>query len=313
LIATGGRPTWPKISGTELGITSDGFFELDHLPKSTAIVGAGYIAVELAGILRALGSQVTLIVRGDQVLRGFDTMIRDSLTNELTTAGIKIVPNTQVTKLEKQGDNIRLSTDKEFTEDFSKVIWAIGRTPNTETIGLEKSGVKVNDQGFIIVDEWQTTNVQHIFSVGDVCGKFLLTPVAIAAGRRLSDRIFGGNSHSKLFYDNIPTVVFSHPPIGTVGLTEQEARDKFKDSVKIYTSNFTNMYHSITTRKTKTSMKLIVAGTEEKIVGLHLIGIGADEMLQGFAVAVKMGATKKQFDETVAIHPTAAEEFVTMR
>jgi len=312
LIATGGKPTWPKIPGAELGMVSDGFFDLNTLPKSTAVVGSGYIAVELAGILNALGSKVTLIIRGEKILRPFDSMLRDALTNEMTNAGIKIINNANVTKVEKLGDHLALSTDTQATENFEKIIWAIGRAPNTD-IGLNHCGVKVDDSGNIIVDEWQNTNVPNIFAIGDVCGKYLLTPVAIAAGRRLSDRIFGGNSGSKLFYENIPTVIFSHPTIGTVGLTEQEARDKYKDGVRLYISNFTNMYHSVTQRKTKTSMKLIVAGPEEKVVGVHIIGIGADEMLQGFAVAVKMGATKKQLDDTVAIHPTAAEELVTMR
>jgi len=312
LIATGGTPIWPKIPGAELGSVSDGFFDLDKLPKSTAVVGSGYIAVELAGILNALGSKVTLIIRGEKVLRPFDSMIRDVITNEMINAGIKIINNANVTKVEKQGDNLSLSTDTKIIENFEKIIWAIGRTPNTD-IGLNHCGVKLDNSGNILVDEWQNTNVPNIFGVGDVCGKYLLTPVAIAAGRRLSDRLFGGKTDSKLFYDNIPTVIFSHPTIGTVGLTEQEAREKYKDGVRLYTSNFTNMYHAVTHRKTKTSMKLIVVGPEEKVVGVHIIGIGADEMLQGFAVAVKMGATKKQLDDTVAIHPTAAEELVTMR
>ncbi|XP_044767880.1 glutathione reductase, mitochondrial isoform X5 [Neomonachus schauinslandi] len=244
LIATGGVPSRPQesqIPGACLGITSDGFFQLEELPGRSVIVGAGYIAVEIAGILSALGSKTSLMIRHDK-------------------------------------------------------------------------GIQTDDKGHIIVDEFQNTSIKGIYAVGDVCGKALLTPVAIAAGRKLAHRLFECKEDSKLDYDNIPTVVFSHPPIGTVGLTEDEAIYKYgKENVKTYSTTFTPMYHAVTKRKTKCVMKMVCATAEEKVVGIHMQGIGCDEMLQGFAVAVKMGATKADFDNTVAIHPTSSEELVTLR
>uniref|UniRef100_A0A2K6QJZ4 Glutathione reductase, mitochondrial n=1 Tax=Rhinopithecus roxellana TaxID=61622 RepID=A0A2K6QJZ4_RHIRO len=244
LIATGGVPSIPhesQIPGASLGITSDGFFQLEELPSRSVIVGAGYIAVEIAGILSALGSKTSLMIRHDK-------------------------------------------------------------------------GIQTDDKGHIIVDEFQNTNVKGIYAVGDVCGKALLTPVAIAAGRKLAHRLFEHKEDSKLDYNNIPTVVFSHPPIGTVGLTEDEAIHKYgEENVKIYSTSFTPMYHAVTKRKTKCVMKMVCANKEEKVVGIHMQGLGCDEMLQGFAVAVKMGATKADFDNTVAIHPTSSEELVTLR
>lgn len=310
LIATGGRPLIPTVPGAELGITSDGFFELEEQPKKVAVVGAGYIAVELAGILNALGSEVHLLIRHDEVLRTFDNMLRETLTKELVSAGIKLHTNIEVASLEKSEEaekvNIVPKGDAHDSEDlkgYNSVIWAIGRSPNVEDLNLDKAGVAL-EHGFIKADEWQVTNQKNHYALGDVCGKWLLTPVAIAAGRRLADRLWGGKPDSKLDYNNIATVVFSHPPLGTVGLTEEEAEKKYgKENLKIYTARFTNMYHSVTQRKTPTAMKLVTVLPEEKIVGLHSIGLGSDEMLQGFAVAVKMGATKKDFDDTVAIHP----------
>eukprot|EP01098_Paradermamoeba_levis_P002820 TRINITY_DN1338_c0_g1_i1.p1 TRINITY_DN1338_c0_g1~~TRINITY_DN1338_c0_g1_i1.p1 ORF type:complete len:457 (-),score=171.81 TRINITY_DN1338_c0_g1_i1:124-1494(-) len=313
LIATGGRPSTPDVPGRELAITSDGFFELDSQPKTVAVIGAGYIAVELAGIFAALGSQTSLVIRGDRPLRTFDQMLQDSLFDEMTNAGVKIIPKTTIKCLEKaEGGTTIVTGNNEKLGPFQVVLMAIGRSPNTE-IGLDKTGVKLDAHGFIDVDKWQNTSAPNVYAVGDVCGRALLTPVAIAAGRRLVDRVFGGKSDAHLDYDVIPTVVFSHPTIGTIGLTEAEAVKKFgADKIKVYKSVFTNMYHALTQRKTKTSMKLVVVLPEERVVGLHVIGIGADEMTQGFGVAIKMGATKKDFDSTIAIHPTAAEEFVTM-
>jgi len=198
-------------------------------------------------------------------------------------------------------------------EDVDALIWAIGRTPNTADINLDAAGVEMNSNGTIPTDDFQNTNVDNIYALGDITGRAPLTPVAIASARCLADRLFNNQPERKLDYDNIPSVVFSHPPIGTVGMTEEQARKKHGQSVKVYTSNFTNMYHALTEHQYKTSMKLIVVGPQEKIVGCHVIGTGADEMLQGFAVALKMGATKADFDNTVAIHPTSSEEFVTMR
>uniref|UniRef100_A0A2R9B7P6 Glutathione reductase, mitochondrial n=1 Tax=Pan paniscus TaxID=9597 RepID=A0A2R9B7P6_PANPA len=273
LIATGGMPSTPhesQIPGASLGITSDGFFQLEELPSRSVIVGAGYIAVEMAGILSALGSKTSLMIRHDKVLRSFDSVISTNCTEELENAGVEVLKFSQ--------------------------------------------GIQTDDKGHIIVDEFQNTNVKGIYAVGDVCGKALLTPVAIAAGRKLAHRLFEYKEDSKLDYNNIPTVVFSHPPIGTVGLTEDEAIHKYGiENVKTYSTSFTPMYHAVTKRKTKCVMKMVCANKEEKVVGIHMQGLGCDEMLQGFAVAVKMGATKADFDNTVAIHPTSSEELVTLR
>uniref|UniRef100_A0A8C9VV41 glutathione-disulfide reductase n=1 Tax=Scleropages formosus TaxID=113540 RepID=A0A8C9VV41_SCLFO len=325
LIATGGRPSVvsdDEIPGASLGITSDGFFELESLPRRSVIVGAGYIAVEMAGILCALGSKTSLIIRHGEVLRSFDSMISSNCTKELQSSGESVVVVVKSVKKTAKGLEVTLLTrDPEKKEEMSSTIsevdcllWAIGREPSIEGLNLEKLGVKQDARGHIVVDEFQTTTRPGIYAVGDVCGRALLTPVAIAAGRKLAHRLFEGKQDSKLDYVNIPTVVFSHPPIGTVGLTEDEAiKTHGKENVKIYTTSFTPMYHVMTTRKSQCVMKLVCVGKEEKVVGLHMQGLGCDEMLQGFAVAVQMGATKADFDRTVAIHPTSAEELVTLR
>ncbi|HEY9396846.1 MAG TPA: glutathione-disulfide reductase, partial [Burkholderiales bacterium] len=314
VIATGGQPTIPDVPGAELGITSDGFFELKTQPRRVAVVGAGYIAVELAGMLAALGTEVSLIIRRDAVLRIFDRMLQEGAMEALKAEGINIITNAQVASLVRRNDSIEV-TLKDGTKHagFDEVIWAIGREPNTEGLRLEKAGVHPNEQGFIPTDAFQNTNVAGVYAIGDVTGRAPLTPVAIAAGRRLADRLFNGQAERKLDYDIVPTVVFTHPPIGTVGITEDEARAQYGDAVKVYQTRFTPMYYAFTKHKSMTAMKLVCVGPEEKIVGLHVIGQGADEMLQGFAVAVQMGATKADFDDTIAIHPTSAEEFVTMR
>ncbi|XP_069482270.1 glutathione reductase, mitochondrial [Ambystoma mexicanum] len=326
LIATGGRPVIPtesEVPGANLGITSDGFFELEELPRRSVIVGAGYIAVEIAGILQALGSEALLLIRQDKVLRSFDSMISSNCTQELTNAGVDIWTYSQVKSVTKTSSGLEVSvicvapgrkpTFKKI-QDVDCLLWAIGRGPNTEELNLDKLGLDLDDKGHIVVDEFQNTSRKGIYAVGDVCGRALLTPVAIAAGRNLAQRLFEGQEDSKLDYRNIPTVVFSHPPIGTVGLTEEEALVKFgKNNVKTYTTAFTPMYHAVTKRKTKCVMKLVCSGIEEKVVGLHMQGLGCDEMLQGFSVAIKMGATKTDFDNTVAIHPTSSEELVTLR
>ncbi|XP_076878016.1 glutathione reductase, mitochondrial [Brachyhypopomus gauderio] len=329
LIATGGHPSTVSeevIPGASLGITSDGFFELESCPRRSVIVGAGYIAVEMAGILSSLGSKTSLIIRHDEVLRNFDALISSNCTKELQNSGIDLWRNTQVKSVQKteEGLDVTLVTkdpkDKDSEKKIDRIqgvdclLWAIGREPNTAGLNLSQIGVKLDTKGCIVVDEFQNTTRQGIYALGDVCGKALLTPVAIAAGRKLAHRLFEGRAESKLDYTNIPTVVFTHPPIGTIGLTEDEANRCWgKANVKTYTTSFTPMYHAITTRKTKCIMKLVCAGKEEKVVGLHMQGLGCDEMLQGFAVAIKMGATKADFDNTVAIHPTSAEELVTMR
>jgi glutathione reductase (NADPH) len=315
LIATGGRPSVPNLPGAQLGITSDGFFELEALPRRVAVAGAGYIAVELAGVLAGLGAEVTLLVRHDGVLRDFDPMIREHLADELRRAGIELRIHSVVSKVEEQTGGLKTLhlADGTDLEGFDTLLWAIGREPLVDGLGLDAAGVETDDAGHILTDAYQNTNVPGVYAIGDVTGRAQLTPVAIAAGRRLADRVFGNMPERRLSYENIATVVFSHPPIGTVGLTEIEAHASYgADEVKVYQSVFTPMFNQLTESKPKTAMKLVTAGPDERVVGCHVIGPGADEMMQGFAVAIRMGATKQDFDDTVAIHPTASEEFVTM-
>ena len=316
LIATGSSPIVPDIPGAELGITSDGFFSLRQQPHRVAIVGSGYIAVEFAGLLQSLGSSVTMFLRGDYFLRNFDCSLRETLEEEMQHNGVRILNKVLLEKIEKTDDGlitIHSDTTETFT-GFDSLIWAIGRRSQTDKLNLSTTGVTNNANGFIDTDAYQTTSVGHIYAVGDVTGRTALTPVAIAAGRRLADRLFGGAADAKLDYENIASVVFSHPPIATVGLTEEQARDRYGESlVKVYQSRFTNMYYAVTTHRSPTVVKLVTIGDQEKIVGCHIIGMAADEMIQGFAVAITMGALKKDFDNTVAIHPTAAEELVTLR
>ncbi|CCG88993.1 glutathione-disulfide reductase [Erwinia piriflorinigrans] len=315
LIATGGRPILPAIPGAEHGINSDGFFELGSLPKRTAVVGAGYIAVEIAGVLNALGSETHLYVRKHAPLRSFDPLIVETLVEVMNSEGPTLHTESTPEAVVKNADGsltLKLENGKEQTVDC--LVWAIGREPMTDNLNLDVTGVQLNEKGYINVDKYQNTNVKGIYAVGDNTGAVELTPVAVAAGRRLSERLFNNKPDEHLDYSNVPTVVFSHPPIGTVGLNEPEAREKFgDDQVKVYQSSFTAMYTAVTQHRQPCRMKLVCVGKEEKIVGIHGIGYGMDEMLQGFAVALKMGATKKDFDNTVAIHPTGSEEFVTMR
>ncbi len=313
-IATGGRPSWPEIPGAQFGIDSDGFFALAEQPKRVAIVGAGYIAVELAGVLNALGSETHLLVRHEKALRHFDPILSDTLVEQMARDGLKLHPHTEVTALQQQADSsLLLQLNNGNTLEVDCLIWAIGRTPATDKLNLAAAGVKIDEQGFISTDKFQNTNVPGIYAIGDNTGRMALTPVAVAAGRRLAERLFNGKTDLHLNYDLVPTVVFSHPAIGTIGLTEPEARAQFGDDLKVYQSEFTAMYSALTSHRQPTRMKLICAGSDEKIVGLHVIGYGADEMLQGFAVAIKMGATKADFDNCVAIHPTSSEEFVTLK
>jgi glutathione reductase (NADPH) len=316
VIATGGRPSVPPIPGAGHGITSDGFFELAERPRRIAVVGSGYIAVELAGVFAALGSEVTMVLRRDRLLRHFEAMLGDGLRKIMAGDGVAFLDHAAPRALERDADGTLrlLLQDGRVAGPFDTVLWAIGREPAVEGLGLARAGVTMDAAGFIPVDRLQQTNIGGLYAIGDVTGRAQLTPVAIAAGRRLSDRVFGGMTDRHLDYSDIPTVVFSHPPIGTVGLSEAEAIDRHGASaVKTYTSGFVPMYHAMTPRKPRAEMKLVTVGSEQRIVGCHVIGAGADEMLQGFAVALKMGATKRDFDDTVAIHPTSAEEFVTMR
>lgn len=310
----GGRPLVPEITGADLGITSDGFFELETQPRCVAVVGAGYIAVELAGVLNMLGSEVSLLLRRSHFLDSFDVMLRETLMDEMLDAGVNILSHRNVQEVRRDGEKLVLVFDDgEQLSGIDSVIWAIGREPNTQTLNLGAAGIETDKRGYVPTDALQNTNVAHIYAIGDITLRPALTPVAIAAGRRLADRVFGGMTDRHLDYSDIPTVVFSHPPIGTVGLTESQAREIHGEGVKVYQTRFTPMVDAFSTNPTKTAMKLVTVGEQEKIIGLHVIGDGADEMLQGFAVAFKMGATKRDFDETVAIHPTSAEEFVTMR
>lgn len=314
VIATGGKAMWPPIPGAELGISSDGFFELQSRPQRVAVVGSGYIACELAASFRELGSEVEQFVRKDRLLTNFDAMLGKSLMREVRTQGMVIHERAIPAAVRAVSDKKTLVTEdgREFA-GFDCVLWAIGRDSNVAGLGLEAAGVATDDMGYIGTDEFQNTSAAGVYAIGDVTGRAALTPVAIAAGRRLSDRLFGGKPERHLDYNLIPTVIFTHPPIGTVGASEAEARAQYGEAVKVYVADFTPMYHALTTRKTHTDMKLVCVGPEQRIVGCHILGAGADEMLQGFAVAIRMGATKADFDDTVAIHPTSAEELVTMR
>ncbi|STO55751.1 glutathione-disulfide reductase [Grimontia hollisae] len=316
LIAVGGAPTIPNIPGAEYGIDSNGFFELNEQPKRVAVVGAGYIAVEIAGVLSALGSDTHLFVRKESPLRSFDPMIIDTLVEVMEKEGPALHTHSIPKEVVKEPDgSLTLHFENGQTHNTDLLIWAIGRHPATDKINLAAAGVETNDRGYIKVDEYQNTNVPGIYCVGDIMeGGIELTPVAVKAGRQLSERLFNGKADAKMDYNLVPTVVFSHPPIGTIGLTETEAKAQYgEENVKVYTSSFTAMYTAVTQHRQPCKMKLVCAGEDEKVVGLHGIGYTVDEMIQGFGVAMKMGATKADFDSVVAIHPTGSEEFVTMR
>lgn len=313
-IATGGRPVVPDVPGAEHGIDSDGFFALNTQPERAVVIGAGYIGVELAGVLHSLGTKTHLVVRQHAPLRHFDPIVHETLVDIIRTEGPELHTHAEVKKVEKQDDGllkVYLSNGEVLETDC--LIWAIGRRPSTDKIGLDNTGVKVNDKGIIDVDKYQNTAVKGVYAVGDITGQAELTPVAIKAGRMLSERLFNNQKTAHLDHSLIPTVVFSHPPIGTCGLTEEEAKAEYgEDNITVYTSSFAAMFTAVTQHRQMTKMKLVCAGKDQKVVGLHGIGMGMDEILQGFAVAMKMGATKADFDACIAIHPTSAEEFVTM-
>ncbi|KAF2002726.1 hypothetical protein P154DRAFT_544378 [Amniculicola lignicola CBS 123094] len=320
LIATGGRPMIPDIPGKELAIDSDGFFDLEQLPKRIATSGAGYIGVEMSGMLHSLGSDVHFFIRHNNLLRSFDPLIQDTVTKEYERQGVNLHKSSNITKIEDIGNGQKRVTyqdesKRESTLEVDTVLFAVGRVPEIEDLHIKDFGIRLNHKDHIVTDEYQNTNLENVYAIGDVCDRgFELTPVAIAAGRRLSDRLFGGMPDSHLEYSNIPSVVFSHPEIGSIGLTEPEAREKYGDKVKVYQTSFTAMYYAMMEPNDKgpTAYKIICVGKEEKVVGLHILGVGSSEILQGFGVAIKMGATKKDFDNCVAIHPVSAEELVTM-
>ena len=315
VIATGSYAFIPNVPGSELGGTSDDVFAWEELPESVSIIGAGYIAVELAGVLHALGVKTDLFVRKGGPLRGFDQGIIEVLVEEMKKNGQPLHTHKVPQKLEKlDNGDIQIHFEDGTTHTSQKVIWAVGRKANVSQLNLEAAGVALTERGFIQVDEYQNTTTPGIYALGDVSGEKELTPVAIKAGRTLAERLFNGKTDAKMDYELIPTVVFSHPAIGSIGLTQEQAEAKYgAENIKVYQSTFAGMYSAITIHRQMTKLKLITLGEEEKVIGLHGIGEGIDEMIQGFAVAVKMGATKADFDATVAIHPTASEEFVTMR
>lgn len=315
VIATGGEPSFPAIEGIQHVIDSDGFFSLTKQPQKVAIIGSGYIGVEIAGIFNGLGSETHILMRGDRPLTRFDKMLGDTLQEIMHQQGIHIHQNhkAQVVTLQSNGKKSILCQSGSMIENIDVLITAVGRTPRTGHLNLDKIKIKTDNKGLILVDPFQNTSVNGIYAIGDITNAPALTPVAVAAGRRLSDRLFGQQPNACLSYDNICSVVFSHPPIGSVGFSEEDAIRKYgEQNIKVYQTRFNPLLDALNDVKTPTSMKLVTLGIEEKIIGLHVIGYGADEMLQGFGVAVKMGACKKDFDNTVAIHPTAAEEFVTM-
>lgn len=316
LIATGGTPIQAKgIPGAEYAIDSDKFFELEKQPKRVAVVGAGYIGIEFAGFFHGLGSETHLIIRGETVLRKFDESIQNTITNHYVDIGVNVHKTSNVKSIEKLDSGaLKVSLDTGKTIEVDELIWTVGRRSYLG-LGLENVGVKLDSHDKIIVDEYQNTSVENIYSLGDVVGKVELTPVAIAAGRKLSNRLFGPEEFKTLKQDYtlVPSVVFSHPESGSIGLTEDEAKKEYgPENIKIYKSRFTPMYYAMLEHKSPVSYKLIVTGPEEKVVGLHLVGDSSAEMLQGFGVAIKMGATKADFDSVVAIHPTSAEELVTL-
>lgn len=321
LIAVGGTPSFPPIEGAkEHAISSDGFFGLKTQPKKVAVIGAGYIAVELAGVFSALHTDTTLVIRHEQAMRTLDDMLREELHISLKRIGVKLATNSTPEKITKESDStltLHLKDGEKLT-GFNKILIAIGRKPMTDTLNLDSIGLDLEEKGHVIVDDYQNTNVPGVYALGDVCDKHVdLTPMAINAGRKLADRLFGGKPDAKADYKNVPTVIFSHPPMATIGYTEEAARKEHGDeNIKIYKSRFTNMWYGPwkidADEKPKTAMKVVCLGPDEKVIGLHIQGMAADEIMQGFAVAIKMGCTKSQFDDCVAIHPTAGEELVTM-
>jgi glutathione reductase (NADPH) len=311
VIATGGVPIVPDLPGAELGITSDGFFALQRQPQRVAVIGGGYIGVELAGMLHAMGTDVSL---EPELLEVFDPMIRTQLADQMRSDGIDLHTGFQVSGLHRDRRGIAVSgANGRVLGGYDTVIWAVGRRAGTDALALEAAGVRVLPNGVIPVDDLDRTSVPGIYAIGDVTGRMPLTPVAVMAGRRLAARLFDTCTDCRVDYAQVPTVVFAHPPVAAIGLTEPQAWVRYGDSVTVYEAVFTPMQAALGGRPVLTAMKLVCAGDEQRLVGCHIIGAGADEILQGFAVALRLGATKADLDATVAIHPTSAEELVTMQ
>jgi glutathione reductase (NADPH) len=311
MISTGAHPVMPAIPGIEHAITSNEALDLGHLPRRIIIVGGGYIAVEFAGIFAGLGAEVTLVIRGEELLNGFDDDVRVTLAQELRARGITIRARTQLTRIDKYDHGFTAATNGGDELSADLVMYATGRRPNTRNLGLTELGIACNDKGAVEVDEWSRTSVPHIYAVGDVTDRLNLTPVAIAEGRAIAETLYNDNP-IMVDHDNVATAVFSQPPVGTVGLTERRAREKYK-AIDVYRARFRPMKHTLSGREERTMMKLIVDRASDRVVGCHMVGADAPEITQGLAIAIKCGATKRQFDQTIGIHPTAAEEFVTMR
>ena len=304
IIACGATPVVPDIPGAEFGITSDDFFELKNKPNKTIIVGSGYVAVELAGILNALGSDTKIVARKNSILRKFDQSIQSSVIDYLVESGVEVSLNTDVLSVKENNNQLLVQTNNKDHTSVDALLWAIGRKPLVSDLGLERTQVTKDKNNFILVDQYQTTKDPNICAIGDVVGNHELTPVAIAAGRILSDRLFSDKEKEWLEYKNIPTVIFAHPPVGTVGMSEEEARAVYGNKVKIYEANFVSLRHSLIGVSSKAMVKLVCLGKEEIVIGCHIVGQGADELLQGFAVAIKMGAQKKDLDNTIAVSYT---------
>ena len=311
LVATGSWPQKPDIPGAELAITSNEAFHLEKLPQRALVVGGGYIAVEFASIFHGLGVATTLAYRGAQLLRGFDAELGKRLGEEMTRKGVSVNLNCNPVALAKQGDAIQVEYKDKKHESFDLVMFATGRKPNTANLGLEASDVKLAADGAIVVDEYSKSSVPSIHAIGDVTNRLNLTPVATSEGMALAKTLFGGKP-TPVDHENVPTAVFSHPNIATVGLSEEQARARF-GQVDIYKTAFRSLKHTMGNSEERIFMKLVVDAASQRVVGAHMLGPDAGEVIQGIAIAVKLGATKAQFDATIGIHPTAAEEFVTMR
>jgi glutathione reductase (NADPH) len=314
LIATGGRPVKPSVPGAELGGTSDDFFQWCEAPSRVAIIGAGYIAVELAGVLQALGSRVEIFARGQRLLTGFDAEVAEQLAEDYRQAGVHLHFGYDLGRVQSvEGGGVRLvDAHGAISERFDALLFATGRRPSTANLDLEAAGVALDANGYVLVDELHATSVGNIHAVGDVTPNLALTPLAIAAARRLMDRVYGGRD-VRLDQNDVPTVVFSHPPLGQVGLTEEEARRRHGDDVHVYRAGFRPMLYALADVPQRSLFKLVCIGDARRVVGIHLMGEAADEILQGFAVALKRGITLEDLRDTVAIHPTSAEEVVLMR